>query len=83
MNNSAPTSSLTSIAPSGRPFFFRWLSALADRHRARQSLGQLGEAHLKDVGLTRYDVEISLRAGSSQDFSDRLARKAGCRSGNW
>lgn len=47
------------------------------------SLGRLSDANLRDIGLTRNDVEAATHLGASRDASEILARKARLRAGNW
>ncbi len=53
------------------------------RHQVRASCGPLSEAKLRDIGLTRDDVEAALGAPLDQDASDHLVREAMARAGNW
>lgn len=53
------------------------------RQKLRASCGPLSEAMLRDIGLTRDDVEAALVAPLDQDASDHLASKAMARAGNW
>lgn len=49
----------------------------------RCSLGRLSDAHLRDIGLTRSDVEAAVRFKPSRDAADDLAARARRRRGNW
>jgi len=51
--------------------------------QTRASLGRLSDANLKDIGLTRNDVEAATRFGASREASEILARKARLHAGNW
>lgn len=49
--------------------FFRWLTALQDARVARLQLRSLDEHMLKDIGMTRGQVEDHLRLNSPRFWS--------------
>lgn len=53
------------------------------RWQIRASCGPLSEAMLRDIGLTRDDVEAVLDLPLDQDASDQLVREAAARAANW
>ena len=61
----------------------RRLGEWGRRQKLRASCGPLSEALLRDIGLTREDVEAALGAPLDRDASGHLASKATARAGNW
>jgi uncharacterized protein YjiS (DUF1127 family) len=53
------------------------------RRQIRASCGPLSDSLLRDVGLTREDVEAALALSLDQNASDRMLREAVARAGNW
>jgi len=56
-----------------------WLS----RRDIERGLGRLSDFHLRDVGLTKADVEAARAQGFDQPASRGLKRTARNRAGNW
>lgn len=75
----APTSSHP-VTASGGPGLLR---RIVDRLRALQEFRQLSDRHLRDIGLTRGDVEALHGLPLGRDVSTHLALRSGSRAGNW
>jgi len=76
--------------PFGRAVLIRVLLAarlladgIASRIAMKRSLGRLSDRHLRDIGLTRGDIDAALYEPFSADVSERLARIARMQSENW
>lgn len=53
------------------------------RYEARKSLANISEKDLRDVGLTRFDIESSSKLPLSQDAAEELRKIVNTRAGNW
>lgn len=59
------------------------LRGFLNRLQAWKSLSPLSDAHLRDIGLIRHDIEAARRFPLSADVSAHLSIRAGMRAGNW
>lgn len=66
-----------------RPSPFGWLTGVIARIGAHARLSRLSDRHLRDIGLTRGDIDGLRGHGSSQDAMTRLSIRAGQRADNW
>jgi len=59
---------------------FRELKA---RHDTRKALGGVSEKHLRDIGLTRFDIRSNGELPLAKDAGEELGKIARARAGNW
>ena len=60
-----------------------WLSELQNRRKIRSSIAKLSEKDLRDISLTRHDVQASCDLPLSRNAADELCKIAKTRAGNW
>jgi uncharacterized protein YjiS (DUF1127 family) len=59
------------------------LAELQKRRKLRGSFAKLPEKVLRDISLTRHDVQVGCGWSPSRDAVDGLCKTAGTRVGNW
>lgn len=77
------TAALHSFAPASQPHRFPHFRRFLNRLQALSSLSPLSDAHLRDIGLTRADIQALRDLPLSADAATRLHITASRRSGNW
>jgi uncharacterized protein YjiS (DUF1127 family) len=53
------------------------------RRQIRRSYGRMSDAQLRDLGLTRWDIEVALSLPLEQDAADALAMAAAIEAARW
>ncbi|HMS93689.1 MAG TPA: hypothetical protein PKA03_00410 [Tabrizicola sp.] len=53
------------------------------RRRIRRSYGLMSDTQLRDIGLTRWDLEVALSLPLHQSASHALAKAAACEAAKW
>lgn len=59
------------------------LAELQNRRKLCGSLARLSEKDLRDISLTRHDVQASCNLPLDRDAADELCKTAKTRAGNW
>ena len=59
------------------------LSEALRRRRIRRSFGRMPDAMLRDIGLTRYELEVALSLPLRESASDTLAQATDREAGRW
>lgn len=60
-----------------------WWAEIQNRRKLRSSLTKLSEKDLRDICVTRNDVQASCNSSLSCDAAQELSKTAKARAGNW
>lgn len=82
-NHSFPTNAQPSILTRLSARIVPLLGECKNRYKARKSLSNISEKDLRDIGLTRFDIESSSKLPLSRDAAAELNNIANTRAGNW
>ena len=63
--------------------FLKQLAEFHNRRKLSASLSKLSDKDLRDICLTRQDVETSCNSPLSNDAAEELRKTAKSRAGNW